>query len=83
LVEIDPKAYLIFDDTTLNKSFRTRIKLVRKQCSGTKKGRDPWRGVVSCVYVNPKTEHWFIKIDWVRLQRFRRERALSKCDLSA
>jgi len=44
LVEIDPKAYLIFDDTVLNKSFRTKIKVVRKQCSGTKKGRDLWRG---------------------------------------
>jgi hypothetical protein len=43
-VEIDPKAYLICDDTVLNKSFRTKIKVVRKQCSGTKKGRDPWRG---------------------------------------
>ena len=55
--------------------------------SGNKKGRDPWRGVVSCVYVNPKTEHllWvvrFIKIDGAGLRRIRRERALSKRDLS-
>jgi hypothetical protein len=43
-VEIDPEAYLIFDDTVLAKSFGPKIEVVRKWCSGNKKGRDPWRG---------------------------------------
>ena len=42
--EIDPEAYLIFDDTVLDKSFGPKIKVVRKQCSANEKGRDPWRG---------------------------------------
>jgi hypothetical protein len=57
LVEIDPEAYLIADDTVLDKRFGAKIEVVRKQCIGNKKGRDPWPGVVSCVYANPKTEH--------------------------
>ena len=71
----------------LDKSFGPKIEVVRKQCSGNKKGCDPWRGVVSCVYVNPKTEQllWvvrFIKMDGAGLRQIRRERALSKRDLS-
>ena len=58
LVEIDPEAYLIFDDTVLEKSFGPKIEVVRKQCSGNKKGVISGTGVVSCVYVNPQTEHF-------------------------
>jgi hypothetical protein len=86
LVKIDPEAYLTFDDTVLEKSFGPKIEMVRKQYSGNKKWRNLWRGVVSCVYVNPKMEHalWvvrIIRIDGARLRRIRRERALSKRDL--
>jgi hypothetical protein len=35
LVENDPEAYLIFDDTVLDKSFGPKIEVVRKQWSGT------------------------------------------------
>ncbi len=58
LLEIDPDAYLIFDDTVLDKSFGPRIEVARKQWSGNKKGVIGGVGVVSCVYVNPKTEHF-------------------------
>jgi hypothetical protein len=60
LLEIDPQAYLIFDDTVLDKSFGPKIELVRKQWSGNKKGVIRGVGVVSCVYVNPKTEHFWV-----------------------
>ena len=60
LVEIDPEAYLIFDDTVLDKSFGPKIEVVRKQWSGNKKGVIRGVGVVSCVYVNPKTEHFWV-----------------------
>jgi DDE family transposase len=60
LLEIDPEAYLIFDDTVLEKSFGPKIEVVRKQWSGNKKGVIRGVGVVSCVYVNPKTEHFWL-----------------------
>jgi len=61
LLEFDPEAYLIFDDTVLDKSFGPKIEVVRKQWSGNKKGVIRGIGVVSCVvYVNPKTEHFWV-----------------------
>lgn len=55
LLELDPQAYLIFDDTVLEKSFGPHIEVVRKQWSGNKKGLISGIGVLSCVYVNPRT----------------------------
>ena len=60
LLEPDPEAYLIFDDTVLDKSFGPKIEVVRKQWSGNKKGVISGIGVVSCVYVNPQTEHFWV-----------------------
>jgi hypothetical protein len=60
LLELDSEAYLIFDDTVLEKSFGPKIEVVRKQWSGNKKGVIRGMGVVSCVYVNPKTEHFWV-----------------------
>jgi hypothetical protein len=37
MLELDPQAYLIFDDTVLDKSFGPKIEVVRKQWSGNKK----------------------------------------------
>jgi hypothetical protein len=44
----------------LDKSFGPKIEVVRKQWSGNGKGVIRGIGVVSCVYVNPKTEHFWI-----------------------
>ena len=60
LVERDLDAYLIFDDTVLEKSFGPKIEVARHQWSGNKKGVVRGIGVVSCVYVNPKTEHFWV-----------------------
>jgi hypothetical protein len=60
LLELDPEAYLIFDDTVLDKNFGPKIEVVRKQWSGNKKGVIRGIGVVSCVYVNPKTERFWV-----------------------
>jgi hypothetical protein len=60
LLELDPEACLIFDDTVLDKSFGPKIEMVRKQWSGNKKGVIRGIGVVSCVYVNPKTERFWV-----------------------
>ncbi len=60
LLELDSRAYLIFDDTVLDKSFGPKIEVVRKQWSGNKKGVVSGIGVVSCVYVNPQTECFWV-----------------------
>jgi hypothetical protein len=46
LLELDPEAYLIFDDTVLDKSLGPNIEVVRKQWSGNKKGVISGIGVV-------------------------------------
>jgi len=60
LLERDPQAYLIFDDTVLDKSFGPEIEPTRYQWSGNAKDVIRGIGVVSCVYVNPKTEHFWV-----------------------
>ena len=49
LLEPDPEAYLIFDDTVLEKSFGPSIEVTRKQWSGNDKSVIRGIGVVSCV----------------------------------
>ena len=54
LLEPDPEAYLIFDDTVLEKSFGPSIELTRKQWSGNEKRPIRGIGVVSCVLGEPQ-----------------------------
>jgi hypothetical protein len=60
MLEQDSKAYLIFDDTVLEKSFGPSIEVTRKQWSGNDKSVIRGIGVVSCVYVNPTTERFWV-----------------------
>lgn len=60
LLEPDPEACLIFDDTVLDKSFGPSIEVTRKQWSGNEKSVVRGIGVVSCVYVNPETERFWV-----------------------
>lgn len=60
LLELDSEAYLIFDDTVLDKRFGPKIEVVPKQWSGNEKGVIRGMGVVSCVYVNPETERFWV-----------------------
>ena len=60
LLGLNRGAYLIFDDTVLDKSFGPRIEVVRQQWSGNEKRVIRGIGVVSCVYVNPETEQFWI-----------------------
>jgi hypothetical protein len=60
LLELGPEAYLIFDDTVLEKSFGPSIEPARKQWSGNQKSVIRGIGVVSCVYVNPETENFWV-----------------------
>lgn len=60
-VEMSREGYLLFDDTIIDKSHAHKIELVRRQYSGNAHGVIKGIGVVTCVYVNPKTEqHWVV-----------------------
>jgi hypothetical protein len=48
------------DDTVLDKSFGPSIELTPKQWSGNEKSVVRGIGVVWCVYVNPKTENFWV-----------------------
>jgi DDE superfamily endonuclease len=60
LLELDPKAYLIFDDTLLDKRFGPKIESARSQFSGNEKRPIRGIGVVSRAYVNPETENFWV-----------------------
>lgn len=53
--------YLLFDDTVSDKRFSRQIEIVRRQYSGNAHGIIRGIGIVTCVYVNPETdEFWLI-----------------------
>jgi hypothetical protein len=55
-----PKGYFVFDDTVLDKNFSFKIELVRRQYSGNAHGVIKGIGVVTCVYVNPVLDKFWI-----------------------
>src|SRR5205807_3234570 len=57
---LDDGAYLVFDDTVLDHSFGPDIEMVRRQWSGNQKSVIRGIGLVSCVYVNPVTEQFWV-----------------------
>lgn len=59
-VEQTPKGYLIFDDTVADKNFSHKIELVRHQYSGNAQGVIKGIGIVTCVYVNPELDQFWI-----------------------
>lgn len=52
--------YLVFDDTVADKRFSRQIALVRRQYSGNAHGVIRGIGIVTCVYVNPETEEFWL-----------------------
>lgn len=61
LIIVDEDAYIIFDDTVVDKRFSESIEIVRRQYSGNEHGIVKGIGIVSCIYVNPKTlQFWVI-----------------------
>jgi hypothetical protein len=63
MIDPDPDAYLVFDDSVLDKSHSHKIDLVRLQYSGNAHGLIKGIGVVNCLYVSPRTQRYWI-IDW-------------------
>ena len=55
-----PNGFIIFDDMMLDKDHSEKIELVRQQWSGNAKQVIRGIGVVTCVYVNPDTDQFWI-----------------------
>jgi hypothetical protein len=60
LIVTHQDAYLIFDDTVLDKRYSEEIEIVRRQYSGNEHGIVKGIGIVSCIYVNPKTHNFWV-----------------------
>jgi hypothetical protein len=54
------QGYVVFDDTVLDKNASFAIELVRRQYSGNAKTVVKGIGVVTCVYVNPALEQFWL-----------------------
>ena len=53
-------AFVVFDDTVIDKDYSHKIDLVRRQYSGNAHGLIKGIGVVNCVYVNPDTDQYWV-----------------------
>jgi len=60
LVIQTPYGFLVFDDTVIDKNFSKNIELVRSQYSGNAHKVINGIGVVTCVYVNPQVDQFWI-----------------------
>lgn len=54
-IQTNLSAYLIFDDTVLDKRYSYKIEMVRRQYSGNEHRVIRGIGLISCIYVNPDT----------------------------
>ena len=55
-----PYGYLVFDDTVLDKNYSFAIELVRRQYSGNAHGVIKGIGVVTCLYINPERDQFWL-----------------------
>lgn len=61
LIEQSRDGYVLFDDTIIDKNYSHAIELVRRQYSGNAHAVIKGIGVVTCVYVNPRSgQHWVL-----------------------
>lgn len=60
LILAHENAYIIFDDTVLDKRYAEDIELTRRQYSGNEHGVVRGIGLVNCVYVNPETGQFWV-----------------------
>jgi len=57
---LSENGYILFDDTVLDKSHSFAIEVVRRQWSGNEKKVIKGIGLVTCVYVNPDTDQFWV-----------------------
>ncbi|MCB0181769.1 MAG: transposase [Anaerolineae bacterium] len=55
-----PEGYVVFDDTVLDKNHSFAIELVRRQYSGNAKKVIKGIGVVTCIYINPADDQFWL-----------------------
>ena len=55
-----PNGYLLFDDTVADKNYSFSIEIVRRQYSGNAHSVIKGIGIVTCVYVNPETNRFWV-----------------------
>lgn len=55
-----PNGYIVFDDTVLDKNSSFAIELVRRQYSGNAHAVIKGIGVVTCIYVNPEIDQFWL-----------------------
>lgn len=55
-----PEGYVTFDDTVVDKNYSFKIDLVRHQYSGNAHGLIKGIGLVTCVYVDPDLDQFWI-----------------------
>ena len=60
LLDQHPQAFVIYDDTVLDKSFGAHIELVRRQWSGNEHRVIQGIGLVTCLYVHPLSGQFWI-----------------------
>ncbi len=60
LVQTSEDAYLLFDDTVLDKQYSSAIELTRRQYSGNEHRVIRGIGLLSCVYVNAQTGQFWV-----------------------
>lgn len=56
----DEEAYIVFDDSIIDKNHSRKIESVRWQYSGNAHGIIRGIGLVNCIYINPKTEQFWV-----------------------
>ncbi len=54
------QGYIVFDDTVLDKNHSNAIELVRRQYSGNAKKVIKGIGVVTCIYINPEIDQFWL-----------------------
>ena len=59
-VGLPPHGYVLFDDTVLDKNYSFPMALVRSQYSGNAQAVSKGIGVVTCVYVHPDTDQFWL-----------------------
>ncbi len=57
---LSENGYILFDDTVLDKNYSFAIELVRRQWSGNEKKVIKGIGIVTCVYVNPDVDKFWV-----------------------
>ena len=59
-ITLTAKGVILFDDTVKDKHYAKKMALVRRQYSGNAKGVIRGIGVVTCVYVNPVEDRFWL-----------------------